>query len=116
MVTKIKDILSNRTLVTFIAGALLCLFFLRQCNSIENLKQDVKLAQEDAGRQLNNFKAAQDSVTILRNDNGDQLAQIRSFEFDLSNLNPDKLFKNETAVQILIIVTGLLSILLFSNK
>jgi len=70
----------------FIAGVLLCLLFLRQCNSIENLKQDVKLAQEDAGRQLNNFKAAQDSVTILRNDNGDQLAQIRSFEFDLSNL------------------------------
>ena len=60
--------------------------FLKQCNSIENLKQDVKLAQQDADRNLNNFKAAQDSVTVLRNDNGDQLAQIRSFEFDLSNL------------------------------
>jgi hypothetical protein len=41
---------------------------------------------------------------------------LDNVEFDLSNLNPDKLFKNETAVQILIIVTGLLSILLFSNK
>ena len=41
---------------------------------------------------------------------------LDNLEFDLSNLNPDKLFKNETAVQILIIVTGLLSILLFSNK
>lgn len=86
MKDKIKNILSNRTLVTFIAGALLCLFFLRQCNQIENLKQDVKLAQADAGRQLNNFKAAQDSITILRNNNGDQLAQIRSYEFDLSNM------------------------------
>ena len=62
------------------------MLFLKQCNSIENLKQDVKLAQQDADRNLNNFKAAQDSVTVLRNDNGDQLAQIRSFEFDLSNL------------------------------
>ena len=86
MKDKIKNILSNKTLVTFIAGALVVMLFLRQCNSIENLKQDVKLAQEDAGRQLNNFKAAQDSVTILRNDNGDQLAQIRSYEFDLSNM------------------------------
>ena len=86
MKDKIKNILANRTLVTFVAGALLCLLFLKQCNSIENLKQDVKLAQQDADRNLNNFKAAQDSVTVLRNDNGDQLAQIRSFEFDLSNL------------------------------
>ena len=60
MKDKIKNILSNKTLVTFIAGALVVMLFLRQCNSIENLKQDVKLAQEDAGRQLNNFKAAQD--------------------------------------------------------
>ena len=41
---------------------------------------------------------------------------LDNVEFDLSNLNPNKLFKNETAVQILIIVTGLLSILIFSNK
>ena len=62
------------------------MLFLRQCNQISNLKQDVKFAQEDADRNLNNFKAAQDSVTILRNDNGDQLAEIRSYEFDLSKL------------------------------
>ena len=56
MKDKIKNILANRTLVTFVAGALLCLLFLKQCNSIENLKQDVKLAQQDADRNLNNFK------------------------------------------------------------
>jgi hypothetical protein len=83
---KIKNILSNKTLVTFIAGALFVMLFLRQCNQISNLKQDVKFAQDDAGRSLNNFKAAQDSVTILRNNNGDQLAEIRSYEFDLSKL------------------------------
>lgn len=70
----------------FIAGGLFVMLFLRQCNSIENLKQDVKLAQEDAGRSLNNFKASQDSIVILRNSNGDQLAQIRSYEFDVSDL------------------------------
>jgi hypothetical protein len=86
MKDKIKNILSNKTLVTFIAGALFVMLFLRQCSQISNLKQDVKFAQEDADRNLNNFKAAQDSVTVLRNDNGDQLAQIRSYEFDLSNL------------------------------
>jgi hypothetical protein len=83
---KIKDIFSNKTLVMFIAGGLFVMLFLRQCNSIENLKQDVKLAQEDADRSLNNFKASQDSIVILRNSNGDQLAQIRSYEFDVSNL------------------------------
>ena len=86
MKDKIKNILSNKTLVTFIAGALVVLLFFRQCSQISNLKQDVKFAQEDADRNLNNFKAAQDSVTILRNDNGDQLAEIRSYEFDLSKL------------------------------
>ena len=84
--TKIKDIFSNKTLVTFIAGAVFVLFFLKQCNQISNLKQDVKFAQEDADRNLNNFKASQDSVTVLRNNNGDQLAEIRSYEFDLSQL------------------------------
>ena len=86
MVNKIKDIFSNKTLVMFIAGALFVMLFLRQCNSIENLKQDVKLAQEDAGRQLNNFKASQDSIVLLINENGDQLATIRSYEFDLSDM------------------------------
>ena len=86
MKDKIKNILSNKTLVTFIAGALFVMLFLRQCNQISNLKQDVKFAQEDADRSLNNYKAAQDSVKILRNENGDQLAEIRSFEFDLSQL------------------------------
>tara|TARA_B100000963_G_scaffold349283_1_gene358117 strand:- start:3833 stop:4642 length:810 start_codon:yes stop_codon:yes gene_type:complete len=86
MKDKIKNILSNKTLVTFIAGALFVMLFLRQCNQISNLKQDVKFAQEDADRSLNNYKAAQDSVKVLRNENGDQLAEIRSFEFDLSQL------------------------------
>lgn len=81
--------MSNKSLVMFIAGGLFILLFLRQCNQISSLKQDVKYAQEDADRSLNNFKAAQDSVAILVNENGDQLAQIRSFELDLSQKDSD---------------------------
>ncbi|MDG1440846.1 MAG: DNA/RNA non-specific endonuclease [Flavobacteriales bacterium] len=57
---KIKNILSNKTLVTFIAGAFFVMLFIRQCDQISNLKQDLKFAQEDGDRSLNNFKAAQD--------------------------------------------------------
>ena len=83
--------MSNKSLVMFIAGALFILLFLRQCNQISTLKQDVKYAQEDANRAFSNFKAAQDSVTVLINQNGDQLAQIRSFEIDLSQKESDLL-------------------------
>ena len=85
MKDKIKNILSNRTLVTFIAGALFVLLFLKQCNQISELKQDVKYAQEDAGIALSNFRAAQDSIKILVDKNGNQLAQIRSFTIDLND-------------------------------
>ena len=40
---------------------------------------------------------------------------LDNLEFDLSMLNPDKLFGNETAVQVLLVVLGLLSIFVFSQ-
>ena len=80
----IKKIFGNKNTLTFVLGALFVLLFLKQCNQVASLKQDVKYAQEDANIALNNLKASQDSVTVLRNDNGDQLAQIRSFKVDLS--------------------------------
>ena len=87
---KLKNILSNKTTLTFVAGALFVLFFLRQCNQIETLKQDVKFAKEDADRNLNNYLASQDSVQVLRDDNGEKLVQIRSFEFDLSQMQDEQ--------------------------
>ena len=87
---KIKDIFSNRTLVTFVAGALFVMLFLRQCNQISELKQDVKLAEQSADRNFNNFLAAQDSVQVLKNERGDLLASIRSYEFDIDNLRSDQ--------------------------
>ena len=80
----INKIIGNKNTLTFVLGALFVLMFLKQCDSISSLKQDVKYAKEDANISLNNLKASQDSISILRNDNGDQLAQIRSFKVDLS--------------------------------
>ena len=87
---KIKDIFSNKTLVTFIAGALFVMLFFRQCNQISNLKEEVKITQQTSDRNFNNYRAAQDSVTVLKNENGDQLAQIRSYEFDLADLEANQ--------------------------
>lgn len=70
-------------------GALFVLLFLRQCDQVSSLKQDVKYAKEDANISLNNLKASHDSINIIISKNGDQLAQIRSYEVDLSIKNND---------------------------
>jgi len=72
-----------------VLGALFVLLFLRQCDQVSSLKQDVKYAKEDANISLNNLKASQDSINIIISKNGDQLAQIRSYEVDLSIKNND---------------------------
>jgi len=81
-----KKILTNKSTLTFIACVLFVLLFLKQCNQIESLKQDVNFANNDANRNLNNYLAAQDSVQVLVNSNGEKVVQIRSYEFDLSKL------------------------------
>lgn len=90
MKDKIKNILSNRTLVTFIAGALFVMLFLRQCNRTAELKRQVEMVQQDADRNLNNYLASKDSVSLLTNENGDLLASIRSYQFDLSNMDKEQ--------------------------
>ena len=90
MLDKIKNIKLSKNAIVFIAGALFVLLFLRQCNRISDLKSDVKLAQENADRNFNNYLASKDSVTMLKNDNGDMLATIRSYEFDIDNLKEDQ--------------------------
>ena len=90
MLDKIKNIKLSKNAIVFIAGALFVLLFLRQCDRISDLKSDVKLAQENADRNFNNYLASKDSVTMLKNDNGDMLATIRSYEFDIDNLKEDQ--------------------------
>lgn len=91
MLNKIKNIKLSRSAITFIAGALFVLLFLRQCNQISDLKHDIKIAETNAERNFNNYLAANDSVTYLQNKNGDMLATIRSYEFDIADLKEDQL-------------------------
>ena len=80
----IKKISDNKNLIIFILGIVVTLLFLKQCNSISSLKQDIKHAKEDADINLNNLKASIDTITILKNVNGDNISQIRSYQLDLS--------------------------------
>jgi hypothetical protein len=90
MLNKIKNIKLSRSAIIFIAGALFVLLFLKQCDKISDLRQDVKIAETNAERNFNNYLAANDSVTYLQNQNGDMLATIRSYEFDISDLRDDQ--------------------------
>ena len=66
----IKKIFGNKNTLTFVLGALFVLLFLRQCDQVSSLKQDVKYAKEDANISLNNMLASQDSVSVLTNKYG----------------------------------------------
>jgi hypothetical protein len=92
--SKIKEyieiIKKNRTLIAFVLGALFILFFLRQCNKIENLEQQVKIANENTQREINNAEAAKDSVRIIKGENGKLTYTIKSYEFDIANLRADQ--------------------------
>lgn len=76
--------------LAFIIGALLMLFMLRQCNQISNLKQELVQTEESASRSFNNYKAAQDSIRVLELDNGNMVSTIKSYEFDIANLEDEQ--------------------------
>jgi hypothetical protein len=96
-------ILNNKNLTMFIAGIVVALLFLNQCNRIENLKNDVKIAQQIADRNLNNFLAAQDTIQTERNINGNLISSISSYEYTLDQLVEDneellELYNKELAI------------------
>jgi len=82
----LKDIWQNKGLRNFLLIVIVVLLFLKQCNQISNLKQDVAQTEEKAERNFNNYKAARDTVRILELANGNQAATIKSYEFDIANL------------------------------
>lgn len=86
----IEIIKKNRTLIAFVLGALFILFFLRQCNRIETLENQVRIANENTQREINNAEAAKDSVRIVKLENGKLAYTIKSYEFDISNLRADQ--------------------------
>jgi hypothetical protein len=86
----LKDIWSNKSLRNFLLLAIAALLFLRQCNQISTLKQDLVQTEETANRNFNNYKAAQDTVRLLELNNGKQAATIKSYEFDIANLEEEQ--------------------------
>lgn len=76
----------NKNTIVFILGALFVLLFLRQCNQISSLKQEIQQVQGVSDRNLNNYKASLDTITIERNSNSDLVSAIRGYELDVNNL------------------------------
>ena len=70
----------NKNVLTFIVGAIVVLLFLKQCNSIQKLKEEKEMAKKEAKRAMNNLLAEQDSVRVLIKENGGLVASKRSFE------------------------------------
>lgn len=82
----LKSIWQNKSLRNFLVLVIITLLFLRQCNKISNLKQDLVQTENITNRSFNNYKAAQDSVRVLKLDNGNLVFTIKSYEFDIANL------------------------------
>jgi hypothetical protein len=77
---------NNRGVIGFALGIILVLLLLNQCNRIENLKQDVADAEQVANRNFNNYLASQDSIKLEKNINGDLVASISSYQYDIESL------------------------------
>ena len=87
---KIKEILSNKSTLSFILGVVFVLLFLRQCEQTNKIKRELQITQETSNRNFNNYLATKDSVSIYRNNEGDLISTIRSYEFDIVNLKEDQ--------------------------
>ena len=88
--SKIKEILSNKSTLSFILGVVLVLLFLRQCEQTNKIKRELQITQETSNRNFNNYLATTDSVSVYKNKNGDLISSIRSYEFDIVNLKGDQ--------------------------
>ena len=85
----IKNINLSKNAIIFIAGALFVLMFLKQCNSISNLKVELENTVKVADRNYNNLLASQDSVNTYKNKNGELVSEIRSYEFDVTTIKSE---------------------------
>lgn len=85
---KILDFVKSidKKTLAFIGGAILMLFMLKQCNTISNLKSDLKIQEELTEINFNNYLASNDSVKYFENEIGGKVAQISSFQFEVSQL------------------------------
>jgi len=82
----ILDKILNKNTLIFIGASLFIIFFMRQCNQIEELKYKVESTQKVADRNLNNYKASLDTIKIEKNVKNELVSKIRSFEFEVNEL------------------------------
>lgn len=82
----IKNLKLTKTDILYIGLIVFILLFLHQCNSNASLKREIKQVEVVANRELNNYKASQDTIRIERNKNGELVAQKLAYEFDINSL------------------------------
>ena len=82
----ILDKILNKNTLIFIGASLFVVFFMRQCNQIDELKYKVESTQKVADRNLNNYKASLDTIKIEKNAKNELISKIRSFEFEVNEL------------------------------
>lgn len=76
-----------KNVILFGGLAILIFCLLQQCNSNQNLKREIQHIQKVSDRNLNNYKALQDTIVIEKNKNKDLVSSIRSFEYDVNTLS-----------------------------
>lgn len=69
---------------------LLIAVLLLQCNQSRRLQRDLQLEKEKVEREINNREASEDSLRLVRLENGQLATTIRSYEFDVTRLKENE--------------------------
>lgn len=72
-------------LVVFLIAVLLL-----QCNQSRRLQRNLQLEKERVEREINNREASEDSLRLVRLENGQLATTIRSYEFDITQLKENE--------------------------
>lgn len=85
----IQIIKQHANIIKYIILVIFVLAFIYQCDRISGLKTEIKQVEIVASRNLNNYKASQDTIRTFKNQKGDLIGQISSFEFEVNNLSKE---------------------------
>lgn len=96
----IKNIISwildpkNRSLIISAAFIVILFLLLSTCNRVAGLKMEIEKGKEESQRIVNNYEAAQDTVIMFTEANGNLVGQIQGYELTVKELKTEyeKLF------------------------
>ena len=80
---KVYGIEINKNTLIFVALVIFTLLFLRQCNQTSSLRQELENTKKTAEIHYNNLMASNDSLRHYRTENGNLIAERRSFVYDI---------------------------------